>query len=276
MALGWGTCPTCGLASVKKNGHDRRGAQVYRCQRCGRTFTALSGTPFSGYHFPPDVIALAVRYYLRYRLSYGDLAEWLAERGIHVDRSTLYDWVQHFTPLYQAAARPHRQRVGRVWSVDETYVRVGKHWQYAYRAIDEHGQVIDVYVSPHRAAEDAKAFFRRSLTSSGVRPRRVTTDKAGCYRLALAEVLPEAEHVTGKREQQRLERDHQHMKGRLRPMRDFQTEPTAQVICAGHGVVRNLAGGYYRLGTVAGDPAVPQPPLLMRAWEELTALLLAG
>ena len=66
MVAGWGTCPRCGLAPVKKNGRDRRGAQVYRCRCCGCTFTALSGTPFSGYHFPPDVIALAVRYYLRY------------------------------------------------------------------------------------------------------------------------------------------------------------------------------------------------------------------
>ena len=105
-----------------------------------------------------------------------------------------------------------------MWSVDETYVRVGKHCQYAYRAIDEHGQVIDVYVSPHRAAEDATAFFRRSISSTTVRPRWVTTDKAACYPPALAEELPEAEHVTGKREQQRLERDHQHLKGRLRPM----------------------------------------------------------
>ena len=109
-----------------------------------------------------------------------------------------------------------------------------------------------------------------------MRPRRVTTDKAACYPPALAEVLPEAEHVTGKQEQQRLERDHQHLKGRLRPMRGFKTDPTAQVVCAGHGLVRNLAGGFYRLGLVAGDSAVPQPPLLMWAWEELTAVLLAG
>jgi transposase-like protein len=261
---------------VRTNGRDRRGTQVFDCKGCRRSFTHRSGTPFARYRVPPDVIALAVRYYLRYRLTYADLAEWLAERGVHVDRSTLYDWVQHFTPLFQEAARPHRQRVGRVWSVDETYLRVGKHWPYAYRAIDEHGQVIDVYVSPHRAAEDAKAFFTRSIISTGVRPRRVTTDKAGCYLPALAEVLPEAEHVTGKREQQRLERDHQHMKGRLRPMRNFKTELTAQVICAGHGFVRNLAGGFYRLGLLVGDRAVPQPPLMLRTWDELTELLLAG
>ena len=276
MIEGWRTCPRCGLAQVRKNGRDRRGQQVYECKRCGRSFTHLSGAPFSGYRFPPDVIALAGRYYLRYRLSYSDLAEWLVERGVQVDRSPLCDWVQRFTPLYQDAARSHRQPVGRVWSVDETYVRVGKDWQYAYRAIDKQGQVIDMYVSPHQAAEDATAFFRRSISSTGVRPRRVTTDKAGCYPPALAEVLPEAEHVTGNQEQQRLERDHQHLKGRPRPMRNLKTELTAQMVCEGHGFVRNLAGGCYRLGLVAEDPAVPQPLRLMRAWDELTELLLAG
>src|SRR5688572_17836850 len=197
MGAGWGACPTCGVAPIKKNGRARDGGQVYLCKRCGRTFTDVSGTAFAGYHFPPDIIALAVRYYLRYRLSYAEVAEWLAERGVHVDRSTIFDWVQHFTPLYQEAARPHRHRVGRRWSVDETYVRVAGVWQYAYRAIDEHGQVIDVYVSAHRAAEDAAAFFRRSLASTGVRPQRVTTDRAACYPPALDEVLPEADHVTG-------------------------------------------------------------------------------
>jgi transposase-like protein len=88
MSSGCGACPTCGIAPVRKNGRERTGVQVYECTRCGRSFTALSGTPFSGYHFPPDVISLAVRYYLRYRLSYADVAEWLAARGVHVDRST--------------------------------------------------------------------------------------------------------------------------------------------------------------------------------------------
>src|SRR5919107_515390 len=102
MVEGWGTCPTCGLAPVCRNGRDRRGRQAYRCRRCRRRFTALTGTAFSGYHFPPDVIALAVRYYLRYRLSLADIAEWLAERGVHAHRSTIGDWVRRFTPLHQA------------------------------------------------------------------------------------------------------------------------------------------------------------------------------
>lgn len=105
-------CPQCGQTETRKNGTDRRSNQVYECALCLRTFTALTDSPFSGYRFPPDVIALAVRYYLRYRLSYAEVDEWLAERGVHVDRSTIYDWVQLFASLYQEAARPHRHRVG--------------------------------------------------------------------------------------------------------------------------------------------------------------------
>lgn len=113
-------CPHCEKQSILKNGRDRRGAQVYRCTDCCRSFTALTGTPFSGHSFPPTVIGLAVRWYLRFRLSYADVVEWLAERGITVDPSTVFDWVQKFAPLYQDAAKAYRHRVGLRWSVDET------------------------------------------------------------------------------------------------------------------------------------------------------------
>jgi len=79
-----------------------------------------------------------------------DMVELLAERGVYVDPSSAFDWVQRFTPLYKDAARPHRHRVGTRWAVDETYVKVAGVWRYAYRAIDEHGQVIDVYLSATR------------------------------------------------------------------------------------------------------------------------------
>jgi transposase, IS6 family len=149
--------------------------------------------------------------------------------------------------------------------------------QYVDRAIDEHGHIVDVYVSPHRAAADAEAFFRRALAETEGRPRRVTTDKAGCYPPALAAVPPEVEHGTGKLVQQRLERDHQHLKGwldRLRPMRGFKCRRTAQVVCTGHAFVRNLAAGVYDLGAAAAHP--DGLPLAMRAWDELTDALLAG
>ena len=103
---------------------------------------------FAGFCFPPDVIVLAVRWYLRFALSYRDLEELLAERGIDVDHVTIYRWVQRFTPLLAEVARPCRHAVGDRWQVDETYVKVAGQWRYVYRAIDQFGQVIDVLVSP--------------------------------------------------------------------------------------------------------------------------------
>src|SRR5688572_27651351 len=105
-------CPACGADSARKHGRDRKGAQVHRCGACRRSFTALSATPFSGYRFPPDVIALAARWYVRYRLSYADVAALLAERGVTVAPSTIFAWVRELAPLYEAAARPFRKGVG--------------------------------------------------------------------------------------------------------------------------------------------------------------------
>ena len=98
----------------------------------------------AGFGFPPEVIMLAVRRYLRYGLSYRDLEELLAERGIEVDHVTVYRWVQRFTPLMIDAARPARHLAGDRWFVDETSVKVAGVWRYVYRAVDRHGQVIDV------------------------------------------------------------------------------------------------------------------------------------
>ena len=136
-------CDPCGASVFTKAGRDRAGRQLYRCAGCRRRLTTRSGSACSGYQFPDEVLALSVRWNLCYRLSYADLAEWLAERGVYVDRSTLNDWVLHFTRLHKAA-RPHWHQVGERWSVDASYMRVGGRWAYLYRAIDEDGQVIDV------------------------------------------------------------------------------------------------------------------------------------
>ena len=262
-------CDRCDGEQFTKAGRDRQARQLYRCGACGRRITERSSSVFNGYRFPDDIIALSVRWYLRYRLPYADLAELLAERGVHVDPSTIFDWVQHFTPLYQEAARSHRRRVGQCWSIDETYIRRC----YAFRAIDENGQVIDVYVSPTRDTGAATTFLRQAVESTDVTPSLATTDRAAIYPPALAAVLPEVVHIKGKMEQQRIERDHQHLKGRTRSMRGFQTLPCAQVVCAGHGFMRNLRNGFYDIGDAADDPRLPQSPRLVRAWDELTLVL---
>ena len=269
-------CDRCRSEQFTKAGRDRQGRQLSRRQACGRRITARSGSAFSGYRFPDDIIALAVRWYLRFRLPYVDVAELLAERGVHVDPSTIFDWVQQFTPLYQEAARPHRRRVGQQWSIDETYVRIAGRWCYAFRAIDEDGQVIDVYVSPTRDTAAATTFLTRAVESTEVTPSLATTDKAAIYPPALAAVLPEVKHIRGKLPQQRIERDHQHLKGRTRSMRGFQTLPCAQVVCAGHAFMRNLRNGFYDVGSAVGDANLPAAPRLVRAWDDLTLILSAA
>jgi transposase-like protein len=118
---------------------------------------------FAGFRFPPDVIVLAVRWYLRFGLSYRDVEELLTERGIEVDHVTVYRWVLRFTPLLAEAARPCRHAVGERWFVDETYVRVAGQWRYVFRAIDQFGQVIDVFMSARRDAKAACRFFQRAI-----------------------------------------------------------------------------------------------------------------
>ena len=133
---------------------------------------------FAGFQFPPEVILLAVRWYLRYGLSSRDLEELLAERGIEVDHVTLYRWVQRFTPLVIDAARPRRHAVGDRWFVDETYVKVAGTWRYVYRAVDQNGQVIDAWVSRKRDVKAAARFFSMVIQDHGA-PVEITTDRVG-------------------------------------------------------------------------------------------------
>jgi transposase-like protein len=188
----------------------------------------------------------------------------------------VFDWGQKFAPLYQDAAKAYRHQVGSRWSVDETYVKVAGPWGYVYRALDEFGQVVEVLFQEHRDTEAATALFRSALESTGVTPQTVTTDKAAAYPPALAEVLPEVEHMTGKAEQQRIERDHQHLKGRLRVFRGCQTRGGAQRCCQAPSFLRHLRQGFYRLGVVSPEANDVTRPRLVRAWEELTIQLLAS
>lgn len=135
---------------------------------------------------------------------------------------------------------------------------------------------MDVLRREHRDTEAAVAFFTQALKTTGVRPTVVTTDKAAAYPPALTQVLPAAEHIMGKMEQQRIERDHGHLKSRLRSMRWFKTLATAALFCRAHGFLRHLLQGFYDLGIVLGDPRRPQAPRLMRAWTELTQELQAA
>src|SRR5512133_1666866 len=223
----------------------------------------IAGSAFAGFCFPPDVIVLAVRWYLRFSLSYRDVEEPLAERGISVDHVTIYRWVRRFTRLLAEAARPCRHAVGDRWQVDETYVKVAGQWRYVYRAIDQFGQVIDVFVSPRRDAAAARRFFQRAIGTMRVAPVEVT-DQAPVYPAVLEELLPVAWHRTDRYANNCIEADHGRLKSRLHPMRGLKQDRSARVVIAGHGFVQNLRRGHYEL-------AVEEPvgPRLAVAFDEL-------
>jgi transposase-like protein len=202
---------------------------------------------FGGFRFPADVIVVAVRWYAIH-LSYRDVEELMIERGIEVDHVTVFRWVQRFTPLLAEAARYSRHAPGDRWSVDETYVKVTGVWRYVYRAIDQHGQVIDVFLSARRDAQAARRFFRRALEMLKVTPSEVVTGAAAVYPAVLDERIPSAWHHVEQHANNPIEADHSQLKHRLRPMRGLQTDRTAQVIIAGHAFMQNLRRGYYELG----------------------------
>ncbi len=191
---------------------------------------------------------MAVRWYLRYGLSYRDVEELLAERGIQVDHVTVYRWVQRFTAEFIEAARPCRRLPGDRWNVDETYIKVAGRWTYLYRAIDQHGQVIDVMLSVRRDLAAARTFFQQAL-AVGVRPIEVTTDRAPAYPRVLDEQLPAALHVVERYANNPIEADHSRLKARLRPMRGLQRLRSAQTVSAGHAFGQNIRRGHYEIAT---------------------------
>jgi IS6 family transposase len=207
--------------------------------------TEPSSAP-AGYRFPREVIAVAVRWYLRYGLSYRDVEELLAERGIVVDHVTIYRWVQTFTTEFIDAARASRHVVGDRWFVDETYVKVAGRWSYLYRAVDQHGQVIDVLLSVRRNADAARTFFTRAMTA-GSAPVEITTDRAPVYPRVIDELVPGARHVTEQYANNTVEADHGRLKARLRPMRGLKRARSAHTVAAGHAFVQNLRRGHYEL-----------------------------
>jgi transposase, IS6 family len=122
--------------------------------------------PFKWRHFQSEIILLCVRWYLRSSLSYRDLEEMMAQRGLHVDHSTIYRWVQHSAPELEKRSRPHLKACNDSWKVDETYIKIKKAWFYLYRAVDSEGNTLEFLLSPTRDAEAAKRFLLKALHST--------------------------------------------------------------------------------------------------------------
>ena len=187
-------------------------------------------------------------WYLRYGLSYRDVEELVAERGVTVDHVSVYRWVQRFTAEFIEAAQPSRRSPGERWFVDETYVKVAERWTYLYRTIDQHGQVIDVLLSARRDLAAAREFFTRALPAGTV-PVEVTTDRAPVYPGVLDELIPHALHCVEQHANNPVKADHSRLKARLRPMRGLKRQRSAATVAAGNAFVQNLRRGHYKIAT---------------------------
>jgi transposase-like protein len=156
--------------------------------------------------------------------------------------------------------------IGDRWHVDETSVKVGGIWRYLFRAIDQFGQVIGVFLSPRRNREAARRFFSRAMGRTRVSPVEVTTDRYRVYPRVLDELLPAAFHDTEVNANNRIETDHGRLKAR--PMRGLKRDRTARVIVAAHAFVQNLRRGFYDLGI-----DVPPAARLAEAFDELALVI---
>jgi transposase, IS6 family len=172
--------------------------------------------------------------------------------------------VQRFTPLLADAARPCRHAVGDRWQADEAYVKVAVRWRYVYRAIDQFGQVIDVFVTSRRDVRAARQFFQRAIGTTKRAPLEVVTDKAAAYPAMLEELLSAAWHRTDQYANNHIEADHGRLKARLGPMRGLKQDRSARIVIAGHAFVQNVRRGHYELA-----PEEPATRRMAVAFDEL-------
>ena len=151
---------------------------------------------FKGRQFDREIIILCVRWYLRFKLSFRDLVEMMAERGISLAHTTIMRWIARYVPEFEKRWNRFACRVGTSWRVDETYVKIKGKWTYLYRAVDKQGKTVDFLLHAKRDVAAAKAFFRRAFKSQGRLPQKITLDGYQASHRAAREIL--GEHQRGK------------------------------------------------------------------------------
>ena len=199
---------------------------------------------YHGYHFPPEIISHAVWLYHRFCLSFRDVEDLLAERGVTVSYEAIRQWCQSFGLDYAWRLRRRRGRMGDTWYLDELFVTIQGQRKYLWRAVDQDGDVLDILVQSRRDRRAAARFFCKLLKGQGREPRRLITDKLRSYAAARRTVMPSVIHSTRQYENNRAEVSHQPTRQQERQMRRFTSAAHAQRFLSVHGVVLNL----FRLG----------------------------
>ena len=197
-------------------------------------------TTYKRHRFPPDIISYAVWLYYRFNLSHRDIEDLLAERGITVTRESIRLWCNKFGALYARRLKRNHRGYGDTFYIDEVFVRINGKQHYLWRAVDQDGEVVDVYLQARRDGAAAKRFFKRLLRHHGTEPRKIVTDKLRSYPIAQREVMPEAIHSTKQYANNRAEQSHEATRVRERGMRRFKSVKQDQRFLGAHAAVANL------------------------------------
>jgi transposase-like protein len=216
---------------------------------------------FAGRHFDREVIILCVRWYLRFKLSFRDLVEIMAERGLPLAHTTIMRWVLHFAPEFDRRWKRFGRAVGSSWRVDETYVKIRGKWVYLYRAVDRDGKTVDFRLSSRRDVAAAKAFFRKAIKTQGCSPRTITLDGYAASHRAVHEMKADgmlADNTklrSSKYLNNVIEQDHRGIKLRLGPMLGFKRFRNAAIAIAGIELLRRIQKDQFDLSRLGFEGA---------------------
>ncbi len=211
-----------------------------------------STTLYKGHRFPPEIIQYAVWLYHRFNLSHRDIEDLLAERGITVSYEAIRLWCNKFGLKYVRRLKKKHQGYGDTFFIDEVFVKIDGKQHYLWRAVDQDGEIVDVFLQRRRDAKAAKRFFKRLLKAHRMEPRKIVTDKFRSYGVAHRELIPDTTHDTSQYANNRAELSHQPTRVRERVMRRFKSMHQAQRFLTVHAAVYNLFN--------LGRHLVSQPP----------------
>ena len=236
--------------------------------------TNTTAPHYKGYRFPPEIISHAVWLYFRFSLSFRDIEELLAQRGIVVTYETVRQWCLKFGQSYANEVRRRRPHCGDKWYLDEIFLTIRGQRHYLWRAVDQDGNVLDILVQSHRNKKAAKRFFRKLLKGLQYVPRVIITDKLKSYGAAKREILPGVEHRQHKRLNNRAENSHQPTRLREKKMRKFKSAKHAQRFLSAFGTLsQHFQPRRHRL-SAREYRAILQGRF--QTWNEITRVKLVG
>ena len=195
---------------------------------------------YKRYRFPSEIIQYTVWLYYRFNLSHRDIEDLLAERGIYVTYESIRLWCNRFGSKYAARLKRKHRGYGDTFFIDEVFIRIDGKQHYLWRAVDQDGEVVDVFLQKRRDGAAAKRFFKRLLKKHKDEPRKIVTDKLRSYGVAHREIIPDTIHDTSQYANNRAELSHQPTRVRERGMRRFKSIVQAQRFLGVHSAVYNL------------------------------------